>query len=89
MKIEKPINLKYLDLSLTTSITLEGNSTFGFILHSVTLQEIETTLIEFTKDSSNDEEPRFFLMVKIFDPNNLKDLVIKKKAEIPIPESVL
>jgi hypothetical protein len=88
MKVEKPINLKYLDLSLTTNITLEGNSTFGFILHSVTLQEIETTLIEFTKDSLNDE-PRFFLMVKIFDPNNLKDLVIKKKAEIPIPESVL
>ena len=84
MKIDREINLKYLDLHMKVSFELTGFSSFNIILHSVNLTEIETTLLQFYKEEYF-KITRLFLLVMIIDPQRPSHFLIKKKTEIPIP----
>ena len=58
------------------------------MFHSTNLKEVETIFIEFSKEAIK-KIPRLFIIIKVYDPNNIKNIMIKKKTEIFLPDKIL
>jgi len=87
LKIDKEIDLTYFPLSLNTRFTLQETSSFAIILNTYDLTDIETIILEFSKEN-NFQKNQLFMLLKILDPVSQSEFVIKKKTEIPIPDKV-